>query len=64
MLQNDPPTNTRVRFLKAVEQAKQYDKADLIGPVAKYSVDRPEDLFRVRHRGAVILVRREDIEKF
>ncbi len=63
MLQNDPPRQTLIRFLKSVGQAKQHETARLIGPVEKYYVDRPDDLFNVRYLERNIIVRRDDIEK-
>ena len=63
MLRNDPPSGTRVRFVHSVRHAKQHDTASLIGPVEKYRIDRPEDLFRVTYEGQTMTVRRGDIEE-
>ena len=63
MLQNDPPPQTLVRFLKPVRPAVRYATAHLIGPVGKHTVDKPDDLFDVRYKGARMVVRRDEIEE-
>ena len=63
MLRNDPPPQTLVRFVREVRQAKQSDTAFLVGPIEKYRIDRPADLFKVQYRGEIMTVRRDDIEE-
>lgn len=67
MMENDPPAGTRLMFLRDVTRgtrtAKSGDIAYLIGSVRKYTVDRPEDEFRVHYQGEEIIVQRRDIAK-
>ena len=63
MLRNDPPPGTKVKFVRAVKEAKESDIATLVEPLKKYDEDNPTDLFYVRFREKRVLVYRRDIEE-
>lgn len=63
MLRNDPPAGTKITFLRSLQKVEAYERATLIRPVAKYYIDRPEDLFEVEYRGERMIVERRDIQE-
>jgi len=62
MLRNDPPSGTKVRFLRDLQKARANATAVLVRPLGEYTVDRPEDRFEVDFQGERVVVQRQDIE--
>ncbi len=62
MLKNDPPSGTKVRFLRELLKARTNDTAILLRALRKYTVESPEDQFEVEFRGERLVVQRRDIE--
>lgn len=67
MLENDPPSGTRLVVMRDVTRGfrvlKAYATATMIGSVRKYSIERPEDEFDILYFGERIRVQRQDIKK-
>jgi hypothetical protein len=65
MLANDPPSGTKVRFVREVRKAKVASVATLKGPVSlKRTIpESADDEFRVTFLGEEMIVKRAGIEK-
>ncbi len=63
MLDNDPPTGTKVRFVRQIKKAKVGDRATLIRPLRRYLIENPHDEFEIEFNGEQFVVLRQDIEK-
>jgi hypothetical protein len=63
MLENDPPSGTRVRFLRQVNKAAVSSEGSLVRSLGRYAVERPEDQFEVRFGDETYVVQRRDIVK-
>ena len=62
MLENDPPTGTKVRFVHDIKKAKKNDLATLVRPIRKFEVEHASDQYEVEFLGEYIIVERSDIE--
>ena len=51
MLKNDPPTGTRVRFLRNINNAKKGYLATLVLPIRKFEVENAGDQYEVEFNG-------------
>ena len=63
MLQNDPPSGTRVRFLTEVRKTASGKEGKLVRPLRKYLTETADDEFEVGFQGERIVVKRRDIVK-
>jgi len=63
MLENDPPTGTKIKFTRAIKKAKVNDLAILVRPIRKFQVENDSDEYEVEFLGEYFIVQRRDIAK-
>jgi hypothetical protein len=63
MLEKDPPTGTKVKFIHDIKKARRNDLATLVRPIRKFEVENAGDEYEVEFRGEYFVVQRRDIEK-